>query len=307
MDKYLVVLAGPTAVGKTETAIKLAQAFDTEIISADSRQIYKEMKIGTAQPTEEELKAAKHHFIAVKSVFEYYNASKYEFEVLDLLKKLFEKKDIVILTGGSGLYINAVLYGIDEMPTVDISIRNRLMKEYEEKGLQHIQNLLKKLDYEYYKQVDLNNPKRILKALEITIQTGKPYSSFLTHKPKKRFFKTVKIALNRPREELYDRINKRVLKMIDEGLIDEARKLFPYRHLTPLNTVGYKELFDYFESKISLEEAIDLIQRHTRQYARKQISWFRRDTYQWFEPSQIPQILQYINSATVNRKKFSAD
>ncbi len=297
-DKFLIVIAGPTAVGKTKIAIELAKYFNTVILSADSRQIYKELKIGTARPTEDELKQAKHFFIANKSIFEYYNASKYEQEAIELLKNLYEKYDKIILAGGSGLYINALLYGIDDLPEINLSLRKQLISEYENFGLQHIRDRLKKLDPEYYNKVDLNNPKRILKALEVSIQTGKPYSSFLTGTPKKRFFKTIKIALNLPREQLYSKINKRVDLMIEQGLIKEAYELYPHRELTPLKTVGYRELFDFFEGKISKNKAIEKIKSNTRAYARKQISWFKRDNYNWFSPEQLSEIIKFIEKET---------
>ena len=276
--KKIIVITGPTAVGKTKFAIELAKKMKTEIISADSRQIYKEMKIGTARPTDEELKQIKHYFIATHSILDYYNASKYEFEALDLIEKLFENRDNLIVAGGSGLYINAILFGIDDLPEIDSQLRIELQRKFQNEGLESIRLMLKTLDPVTYEKTDLKNPKRILKALEVSIQTGKPYSSFLTGKPKKRNFDFQIFVLNRERKNLYDRINKRVEIMIKEGLVDEAHKLYKHRELTPLKTVGYRELFDYFEEKISLEEAIDLIKRNTRKYARRQLTWFRRYT-----------------------------
>ncbi len=276
MNKKLIVVAGPTAVGKTEYAIKLAKEIETEIISADSRQIYKEMKIGTARPTPEELAQVKHHFIATHSVTEYYNASKYEFEAIELIEKLFKKYDNLVVAGGSGLYIDAILFGIDDLPTIDQNIRRELQEKFQNEGLESLRFMLKKLDPVYYDRVDLKNPKRILKALEVAIQTGKPYSSFLTGKAKKRNFEFEIIILNKERNVLHERINKRVDIMIENGLIDEARNLLKYRHLTPLKTVGYRELFDFFDNKIDLQTAIELIKRNTRRYARRQITWFKK-------------------------------
>jgi tRNA dimethylallyltransferase len=276
MNKKLIVVAGPTAVGKTEYAIKLAKEIETEIISADSRQIYKEMKIGTARPTPEELAQVKHHFIATHSVTEYYNASKYEFEAIELIENLFKKYDKLVVAGGSGLYIDAILFGIDDLPTIDQNIRRELQEKFQNEGLESLRFMLKKLDPVYYDRVDLKNPKRILKALEVAIQTGKPYSSFLTGKAKKRNFEFEIIILNKERNVLHERINKRVDFMIENGLIDEARNLLKYRHLTPLKTVGYRELFDFFDNKIDLQTAIELIKRNTRRYARRQITWFKK-------------------------------
>src|SRR6056297_1292444 len=260
-QKTLIVIVGPTAVGKTELCLTIATNLNTEIISADSRQIYREMKIGTAVPGEKATQKVKHHFVGIKSIHDYYTAGMFELEVLDLLKDRFKEKDHMIMTGGSGLYINAVCNGIDALPKADTEIRHKLVKQYEEEGLKGIRNQLKMLDPDSYQTIDLKNPKRILKALEVTLTTGKPYSSFLTRQNKTRPFHILKIGLKRERNELYDRINKRVDQIIKQGLIEEARELHPYKHLNPLNTVGYKELFDYFEGKISLEEAIRLIKR----------------------------------------------
>jgi len=272
----LIFVVGPTAVGKTTLAIDLANKLDTEIISSDSRQIYKEMCIGTARPTKDELSSAKHHFIATNSIFHYYNASKYEFETISIIEKLFQQKENVIVAGGSGLYIDAILYGIDDLPTIDKDLRNDLQKKYEDEGIESLRFMLKNLDPETYKKVDLRNSKRILKALEISIQTGKPYSSFLTGQKKKRNFEPVVIVLNRDRQELHERINLRVDEMMKQGLEAEARKLFEHRTLSPLKTVGYRELFDYFDENITLERAVELIKRNTRRYARRQITWFKK-------------------------------
>ena len=272
----LIFVVGPTAVGKTTFAIDLANKLDTEIISSDSRQIYKEMSIGTARPTKDELSSAKHHFIATHSIFDYYNASKYEFETIAVIEKLFQQKENVVIAGGSGLYIDAILYGIDDLPTIDKDLRDDLQKKYEDEGIENLRFMLKNLDPETYKKVDLRNSKRILKALEISIQTGKPYSSFLTGQKKKRNFEPLVIILNRDRQELHERINLRVDEMMKQGLENEARKLLENRLLSPLKTVGYRELFDYFDGNITKERAVELIKRNTRRYARRQITWFKK-------------------------------
>ena len=276
MNKKIIFIVGPTAVGKTKTAIEIANSLNTEIISADSRQIYKELNIGVARPSAEELNQAKHHFIATKSINNYYNASDFEIEANEKISELLKNNDYLIVTGGSGLYINALLYGIDDLPTIEPNLRNDLQKKYEQEGLEGLRFLLKKLDPISYNKIDLKNPKRILKCIEVSIQTGKPYSSFLTGKQKQRNYNHQIFVLNRKREELYDRINKRVEIMFKNGLIDEAKNLLPYQNLTPLKTIGYKETFEYLKNNITKEEAIDLIQRNTRKYSRKQINWFKR-------------------------------
>ena len=290
------MLAGPTAVGKTDLAIEVAKAFKTVIVSADSRQVFMEMTVGTAVPEKAQLNQVEHFMIQNHSVTENYNASRYEFEVLALLKKLFQKNDIVIFTGGSGLYINSVLYGIDDLPTILPEIRAQWENYFNKNGLDSLQNKLKEIDFGYYQEVDLQNPKRILKALEVYTQTGKVYSSFLTKTVKKRPFEIIKITLDRDREELYDRINQRVLLMVKNGLVEEVKALLAYRQNTPLKTVGYREIFDYLDNKTTLDEAIDLIQRNTRKYARKQITWFRREKeMKWFHPDQKQDVIEFIN------------
>lgn len=294
-QKTLIVIIGPTAIGKTDICIDLAESFNTEIISADSRQIYKELNIGTAKPNENKLNRVKHHFVGVKSIFDYYTAGMFELDVLELLEELFNRHEQVIMTGGSGLYINAVCEGIDALPRVDPEIRNKLIEQYEREGIQSLRQDLKRLDPEYYEMTDLKNPKRLLKALEITIMTGKPYSSFLTRPNKERPFDIMKIGLNRDRQELYDIINRRVDKMINKGLVEEAKALYKHKNLNALNTVGYKELFDYFDGTISYERAIELIKRNTRRYAKRQITWFSRDKeIEWFHPNDQERIKQYI-------------
>jgi tRNA dimethylallyltransferase len=295
-DQYLIILAGPTGIGKTPLAIRLAWHLDTEIINADSRQIYREMKIGTAIPSARQLAEIKHHLVGHRSIHEHYNASLFEQEALQRLKLLFARRNAVIMAGGSGLYINAVCRGIDDIPAVDSLVRERLHQEYLSYGLAGLKSRLLRLDPDYYDKADLNNPKRILRALEIIDMTGKPYSSFLTGMAKLRNFKIIRFCLDMPREELHSRINHRVDAMMDEGLLEEVRELIPYRQLNALNTVGYKELFDYFDEKLSLNEAIEQIKGHTRQYARRQLTWFRRDKdFLWYGPNDEVAILRKIN------------
>lgn len=296
MKNTLIIVVGPTGIGKSDVSLKIAQHYQTEIISADSRQIFKELCIGTAVPPAEDLQQAKHHFIQNISVTETYNASRFETEVLSLLNNLFPEKNPLIMTGGSMLYVDALCKGIDDIPDVDPEIRLALVEEFEANGIDALRLQLKKLDPEYYNQVDLKNPKRILHALEICLVTGKPYSSLRTNTVKKRPFDMIKIGLNMDREQLYDRINRRVLKMVEAGLFEEAASVFSLRKLQALDTVGYKEIFSYMEGEISKEEAIALIQRNTRRYARKQLTWFRKDpAIQWFEPHQEQEIIQYLD------------
>jgi tRNA dimethylallyltransferase len=293
--KTLIVVAGPTAAGKTKLSIRLAQEIGSEIISADSRQFYREMKIGTAAPSADELQSVKHHFIGTKSIQEPYTAGMFELEVIELLKKLFDKMNAVIMAGGSGLYINAVCNGIDSLPVIDQEVRTGLNKQFKKEGIEVIRQQLKILDPGSYKVIDLKNPKRILKALEITMTTGRPYSSFLTGENKSRPFRQLKIGLKRDRKELYEMIDKRVDKMTGMGLIDEARNLHQHKHLNALNTVGYKELFDYFEDRITLQEAIQRIKQNTRRYAKRQITWFSRDReITWFHPDEEDKILRFV-------------
>jgi len=299
--KHLIIITGPTASGKTDLAVTLAEHFGTEIISADSRQIFKEMRIGTAVPDDEVLHRVKHHFIQTRSVKEYYNAFMYETEVIDLLEQqLFVNHDVAIMCGGSMMYVDAVCNGIDLIPDPDMAVRNRLWQQFENEGIEPLRQQLLQLDPEYYKICDLNNHKRIIKALEVSIQTGKPYSSFRTGNKKQRSFSIIKIGVNYPREILHQRINQRVDKMIGEGLLDEARSLYPLKHLNSLNTVGYRELFDFFDNKTSLETAVELIKRNTRRYARKQISWFNGDKdLTWFQPDKVDDIINYCNSKII--------
>ena len=296
-NSLLIVLVGPTAIGKTNLAIDIALKFKAPIIGCDSRQFYKELKIGTAPPSSEQLAMVKHHFVHFLSIHEYYNVSKYENDVNSELSEIFKKNSVAVLVGGSGLYVDAVVKGIDDMPDIDIELRENLNKQLIDNGIEWIRAQLQKLDFETYQKIDLSNKNRILRALEVCLQTGMPYSSFLKKKSKDRPYKILKIALDMPRKLLYERINLRVDEMIKQGLVEEARKFYPYKNLIPLKTVGYKELFDYFDGKLTLEEAIDLIKRNTRKYARKQLSWFRRDKdYYWFHPNDKNNIIDLIQS-----------
>ncbi|MCF8357812.1 MAG: tRNA (adenosine(37)-N6)-dimethylallyltransferase MiaA [Prolixibacteraceae bacterium] len=297
MTKNLILILGPTAIGKTRVSIQIAKHFNTEIISADSRQIYRELSIGTALPNAQQLHTVKHHLIHNHSIHEYYNAAHYEKEALEKIEHLFQKNDTVIMTGGSMLYIDVVCNGIDDLPDVDPEIRENLTKRFQNEGLENLRLELKKIDPAYYKTADLKNPKRILHALEIFYTTGKTYSSMLTRKKVNRDFNIVKIGLNTNRQFLHERINKRVDEMIENGLIKEARSVFPYCHLNSLNTVGYKELFLHFENKLTLNEAIERIKRNTRRYARRQITWFRKDKeITWFEPEEVKEIINNIET-----------
>lgn len=293
--KVLLVIIGPTGVGKTELSLRLAECLETDIISADSRQLYADLKIGTAAPTPEQLARVPHHFVGTLQLTDYYSAAQYETEVLKLLSTLFLKKDVVILSGGSMMYIDAVCKGIDDIPTVDNDTRALMLQRYESEGLDTLCAELKLLDPEYYKIVDLKNPKRVIHALEICYMTGKTYTSFRTRSAKERPFNMIKIGLNRDREELYERINRRVDSMMNEGLLDEAKAVYPYKNLNSLNTVGYKELFKYLDDEWDLSFAIEKIKQNSRIYSRKQMTWFKRDTeITWFHPKQEKEILQYI-------------
>ena len=291
----LIVITGPTAVGKTALTIQLAQHYNLPIINADSRQIYRELKIGTATPTEEQLKQAVHYFVGTKSINDYYNASMYEQEVLALIASR-PTHGLHLLSGGSMMYIDAVCNGIDDIPTVRDDIREEMKQRYLEEGLEALCEDLKRLDPEHYETVDHQNYRRVIHALEICYQTGRTYTSFRTQKRKPRPFRIVKIGLNREREDLYNRINQRVDMMMEQGLLHEAASLYGQRHLNALNTVGYKEMFDYIEGRWSLDEAVERMKGNTRRYARKQLTWFKRDeSVCWFHPNQQEEILKYIS------------
>ncbi len=293
--KHLVIITGPTGIGKTDLSIRLAQKLSCQIVSADSRQIYKEMHIGTAVPSPQELSRVKHHLIQSVSIEEYYNVSRYEQEALSIIEQLHQHSDVVLLTGGTGLYIEAICKGIDRMPDPDPKIREALNETFKRDGITALQKELQQVDAEYYHKVDLNNHARLIRALEVYHQTGEPYSKYRKKSPKKRPFKTIKVALNMEREMLYKRINLRVDKMIECGQIQEAKGLLPQKHLTALKTVGYQELFEYFDGHISLEKAIEKIKNSSRKYARKQISWIKRDPeYKWFQPTEEAAIWAYI-------------
>ena len=298
-DNTLVVITGPTAVGKTALTIELARHYHTPVINADSRQIYRELRIGTAAPSEEQLQQAKHYFVGNKSIHDYYNASMYEQDVLQVLKG--EPSDTNILSGGSMMYIDAVCNGIDDIPTVREDIREEMKRRYEEEGLEALCEDLRRLDPEHYAIVDRQNYRRVIHALEICYQTGRTYTSFRTQSKKERPFRIVKIGLNRDRDELYNRINARVEAMMEQGLLHEAESLYDQRQLNALNTVGYKEMFDYIDGRWSLDEAVERMKGNTRRYARKQLTWFKRDEeVRWFHPDQIDEILNYIE---VTREK----
>jgi len=290
----LIVVLGPTGVGKSDISIELAKYFHSEIISADSRQFFRELCIGTAVPSHDDLKTVPHHFIQTKSILDYYNVSEYETEALQLIDELFKVNNPLILTGGSMLYIETICRGIDDIPTVDRLIRDEVVVWYEKNGIEALQQRLLEIDPEYYRNVDLNNPKRLLHAVEIHQMTGKPFSSFRKNTIKERPFRILKIGINQDRKILYERINNRVEIMMKAGLLEEAKTVYPHRKLNSLNTVGYKELFSYFDGNCTLEEAVDLIKRNTRKYARKQLTWFRHDPeISWFEPEQIQEIIIY--------------
>ncbi len=295
----LFVLLGPTGVGKTALSINIARHIGSPVISADSRQIYKELPIGTAAPTEEELSLVKHYFIATHSVADYYSASLFEEESIFLINKLHETQPFLLLCGGSMMYIDAVCKGIDEMPTITREIREALWDQYYNEGLPPILEELKKSDPVHYMEVDRMNYRRVIHAVEICRMTGKPYSSFRTRRIKERPFKICKIGLTRERPELFERINKRVDDMIEEGFVEEAKRVYPMRNLNALNTVGYKELFSYFDGNYTLDEAIEKIKGNTRVYARKQMTWFKRDPeIRWFNPDNKEDIISYIDGVT---------
>ena len=293
--KHLIVLAGPTGIGKTELSLKIAQELNTIIISADSRQIYKELKIGTAAPTPEQLSVVPHYMVGTKSIHDYYSAYEFEQEVIALLKDKFHEHNAILMTGGSMMYVDAVCKGIDDIPTIDPELRQEIQERYRREGIDSIRRELKLLDPVFYDQVDLKNDKRVIHAVEVCLMAGKPYSSLRKNSIRKRDFNLIRIGLDMDRSELYERINRRVDRMIEDGLVEEARRFYPYRELNSLNTVGYKELFDHFDGNISFEKAVELIKRNSRRYAKKQLSWFRRDKEMvWFHPSKKEEIIGFI-------------
>lgn len=291
----LVILLGPTGVGKTELSLRIAEWLGTPILSADSRQLYRDLPIGTAAPTPEQLARVRHYFVGTLGLTDYYSASQFETDVLSLLPILYKEHDAVVMTGGSMMYIDAVTKGIDDIPTVRPDIREQVWADYHAKGLAPLLEELQKVDPAHYEEVDRNNYKRVVHAIEICRQTGLPYSSFRTRTRKERPFRILQIGLTRDREELCDRINRRVNQMMADGLLDEARRVYPFRELNSLNTVGYKELFQYFDRNWTLDEAVEKIKRNSRVYARKQMTWFKRDAeISWFHPSQEAEIRAFI-------------
>lgn len=299
-NKTLIVILGPTGVGKTNISLKLAEQLNCPIISSDSRQFYRELKIGTAAPTQEQLNRVEHYFIGSQSIFDEYNAGQYEQETILLLEKLFQQLDVVMLVGGSMMYIDAVCNGLDNIPDVDAETRTFWQNQFQEFGLEFIQKELKHLDPVHFDQVDIQNPKRIIHALEICSMTGKPYSYFRTGERKQRNFNILKIGLNRPRPELYERINLRVEEMMKEGLLQEAEQFYQYKHLNTLNTVGYKELYDYMDGQWSLDFAVNMIKQDSRRYAKRQLTWFNRDKdIHWFHPDEEEKIMELVRD--INR------
>ncbi len=300
MTKFLIAILGPTGVGKTRVSIDIATRFKSEIISADSRQFYKEMKTGTAVPSDIQLKSIPHHFIRFISINDYYSSSLFERDVLKLLDSLFERSRIVLMTGGSGMYVDSVCNGIDDIPDIDPDVRKKYNELFKREGIESLRVALKLLDPLHYKKIDLKNPKRIIRALEICESTGRPYSSFLTKNKTVRDFGIIKIGLERNRTELYGMIDTRVDSMIKEGLEDEARQLYEFRELNALKSVGYSEFFDYFEGKISRDRAIELIKRNSRRYAKRQVTWWKKDKeIRWFNPDKVQDIIQYIEAKLV--------
>jgi len=301
-SKTLISIVGPTGVGKTALAIKLAKEYHTEIISADSRQFYREMNIGTAKPSQEELNSVPHHFINSHSVHDEYSAGDYEKEALACIDTLFKKNDVLILVGGSGLFINAVCTGLDNLPKPASGIRENLVKALQEKGIEYLQDQLQKADPSYYAEVDINNPQRIIRALEVFETTAIPFSAWRKKDMGLRKFNIITIGVNIEREKLYAQINRRVDMMMSHGLLNEVKLLLPYKNRAPLLSVGYSELFDYFDGKYSLEEAIEKIKQNTRRYAKRQLTWFKKnkDTA-WFQPDEIPAVIIYIESLLTDR------
>ena len=295
MEKTLIVITGPTAVGKTALCLDVAKHFHIPIINADSRQIFRELKIGTAPPTEAQMQQVHHDFVGILGLDDYYSASLFEQQVLELLGRQFLSSDYALMAGGSMMYIDAVCDGIDDIPTIDDQTRTMMKQRLTDEGLEALCEELRQRDPEYYEIVDRQNPRRVVHALEICLMTGKTYTSFRKREKRQRPFSIIKVGLNRPREELYDRINRRVDQMMADGLLEEAKALYPKRHLNALNTVGYKELFDYIDGRWPLEEAVERIKGNTRRYARKQLTWFKKDeSIRWFHPDETETIIKYI-------------
>lgn len=295
MEKTLIVITGPTAVGKTALCLDVAKHFHIPVINADSRQIFRELKIGTATPTEAQMQQVHHDFVGMLGLDDYYSASLFEQQVLELLDRQFLTSDYALMAGGSMMYIDAVCDGIDDIPTIDDQTRTTMKQRLADEGLEALCEELRQRDPEYYEIVDRQNPRRVVHALEICLMTGKTYTSFRKREKRQRPFNIIKIGLNRPREELYDRINRRVDQMMADGLLEEAKALYPKRHLNALNTVGYKELFDYIDGRWPLEEAVERIKGNTRRYARKQLTWFKKDeSIRWFHPDETETIIKYI-------------
>lgn len=294
--KRLLVVVGPTGSGKTDLSIRLARHYGAPILSTDSRQVYRGMAIGTAQPSEEEMEAAEHHFIASHDIEDNLSCGEYEVQALARLKELFESHDHVVAVGGSGLYVRALCEGMDDLPRADASLRAELSAQLAGMGVEALAERLRLLDPVYYERVDRNNPARVVRALEVCLQTGRPYSELRTGRRRKRDFETVKIGVDLPREVLYERIDRRVDAMIAAGLEAEARALYPFRELNALQTVGYRELFDHFDGRTTLEEAVELIKRNSRRYAKRQLTWFRRDAdIRWFAPDDDRSIIEYVD------------
>lgn len=299
MTNTLIVITGPTGVGKTELCLRVADTFDIPVINADSRQIFKEIPIGTAAPTPEQCARVHHYFVGTHHITDYYSASMYEQDAMQLILRSQEHSPLQLMSGGSMMYIDAVCNGIDDIPTIDDHTREWMKQRLATEGLPALVEELRRMDPEHWEIVDRNNPRRVVHALEICHMTGKTYTSFRTNSKKVRPFNILKIGLNIDREELYSRINNRVIQMIDAGMLDEAKRMYPMRHLNALNTVGYKELFEHFDGKTTLDEAIFKIQSNTRRYARKQLTWFKKDpTVRWFSPSQTNEITDYIKQET---------
>ncbi|WP_299823877.1 tRNA (adenosine(37)-N6)-dimethylallyltransferase MiaA [uncultured Pontibacter sp.] len=304
-QKHLVVVVGPTAVGKTDLCVQLAKHYKTDIISADSRQFFKEMSIGTAKPTAAEQQGVSHYFVDSHRITEEYNAGAYETDVLQLLEKLFQEHDVVVLTGGSGLYVRAVLDGMDDMPEVAPSIREALTRKYEAEGIEPLLQQLQQLDPAYFGQVDKANTQRVIRALEVCLSSGQPYSTFRKSEKQERPFNIIKIGLTRDRTELYNRIDQRMDLMLQQGLLDEAKALYPYRQHNALQTVGYKEIFDFLEGKYDWKEAVRLLKRNSRRYAKRQLTWFTKhpNEYTWFHPQQWQELVAFIDEQVTNAKQ----